>query len=190
MTKTKAPAVPTAAGALALLKEEPAGRALLVRNLVEDGAVCLSSGGADQDIVIGRGEEQVVQASWAKTSRSLRHAINKGRVTVAWVDEAHDPKVLVTPDDAPVDLTASLNATQKLFAADKIAMEADEDKAIAMVRTQVHQPEPRDRIVDARYMRDSFYQILQLADWLEERIYDRPKVRAAIKAALRDIRDL
>jgi len=185
---------PVPAESMEVLKQAPEGKVLLVRNVRDGGAISLRSGQrgmeADPDIVIERQCEVVVPAAWAQTSADLKKYIRLGWLTVAWVDENYEPRKLPSPDDAPGEIITHLTRPERLFAFNEIALQSDQAKAIAAVQTQVKQPEPRDGMVDTRYMRDHFYYVLELADWLEQQIHNRAKVRSAIKAAKAAIRDM
>jgi hypothetical protein len=179
---------------LAVLKQDPNGRILLIRNIGTGGAVSIRSGmrgdTADPDVTIPRREEAVVSASWAKTSADLKKYLGKGVLDVSWVDENYEAKTLPKPDNAPADILLNLNRRDKMFALDQIALQRDQALAVAAVQTKVMQPEPRDRMMDARFMRERFYYILELAEWLEQQIDNRPKILAEIKKARTAIRDL
>jgi len=179
-----------------ILNQAPAdGQLLLIRHVRVGGAISLRSGmrglEADPDITLDRRCEQVVSSQWAKTSADLKKYVKLGWLEVSWVDQNYEPRVsMPLPEDAPADIITHLTKAERQFALDSIAMQGDLALALAAVNTQVKQPEPRDRMTDSRFMRDHFYYVLELADWLEEQIDDRPKVHAAIKAAKAAIRDM
>lgn len=190
MTKKNAP-VP----ALEILKQVPEqGKLLLIRHVGSSGGISIKSGQrgdqADPDETLGRGREVVVPASWAKSSGDLKKFAAKGLVELAWVDENYDTKTMPNVDDAPGEIIGNLNRSEKQFALDGIALQEDLQLALASVNTQVHQPEPRDRMVDIRFMTEKFYFVLKLADWLEAQIQDRPKIHSAIREACKRISDM
>jgi hypothetical protein len=176
------------------LKQVPEGKVLLLRNVRAGGAISIRSGQrgleADPDITLERRHEIVVPATWATSSSDLKKFLSKDWLEVQWVDEDYQIRTIPIPDEAPAEILANLNKNARQFAFDNIAMQGDLDLALSAVNTQVNQPEPRDRMVDARYMRETFFYVLELADWLEERIDNRPKIHSAIKAAKTKIRDM
>jgi hypothetical protein len=176
------------------LKQVPEGKVLLLRNVRAGGAISIRSGQrgleADPDITLERRHEIVVPATWATSSSDLKKFLSKDWLEVQWVDEDYQIRTIPIPDEAPAEILANLNKNARQFAFDNIAMQGDLNLALSAVNTQVHQPEPRASMVDTRYMRETFYYVLELADWLETRIDNRPKIHSAIKAAKTKIRDM
>ena len=164
---------------MADLDQPPEGKFICIKNTTRStvGIGVLECKGTD--IVVPMLCEAVVDPSWTK-NRNLRTLIKKGWVTVSWVDEWHEPFKVPTIEEVPADIRPD-NRIEEQFAF-QIAYDESDD-AIEKANTQVRQR--GNNQLDLPYMRNKMVKVLATADWLEERVRNRPKVRKAIQMALK-----
>lgn len=173
------------AGLETLNSPPPDGKnSLLVRNTYEGSIALAPERDQKEDITLDILGEKIVPAEWQK-HRGLRSFIEKGWVSVEWVDENYQPRRVPDPNDAPSDLRVA-NGQLRQFAFGIAAF--NDAKAIEMIDTIVYQQDSTE--VNIPYMRREFHSVLKLAEWLESKLRDRPNVKRAISAAVRRIQDL